>query len=316
MNYIFASGAIGVKTTELFKENEYLTLQKADKGDYFKTLRDLGYGFDHVAYYLDDVITNELIKVKSQLLQVVPSPNIIRLWFLKYDLINIKLIIKNHYFLQNQDIKFDQAATISIDELKEALINNNFDKVSDINTKLLRSINEQVNNKMTSQQVSLLVDKIVYNYILDEAIKLGEAPFMTYFKEYIDSRNLLTMYRAEKINLNQNLLKEALIDGGYVSIDTLLSIYQKLPLEQVEVLKLHYSKKVLEVIQSLNEHKDLSLLEKVSSEEILEKLVNYGYDTFSSGPVVNYLVKKEFEINNVRRLYFDKDIDLSKLLKY
>ena len=316
MSYIFASGAIGAKSTKLFKETEYLTLRKADKGDYFKVLRDLGYGFDHVAYYLDDVINNELIKIKSELLSVVPNPNVIRIWFLKYDLINIKLVLKNHLFLNNASVKYDKAATISINELKEALINHNFSKVSDDNAVLLKQILENINDKMTSQEISFACDKVVYKYMLDEATKLSEQPLITYLKADIDSRNLITMYRAKNINSSPKSLNKALISGGNIETSLFVELYQKLALEQIDILKLHFSSQVVEVLSQLEETKNLSLLEKVTNESDLEKLTNYGYDTFSSGPLVNYLVKKEFEINNVRRLYFDKDIDLDNLIKY
>lgn len=317
MNYIFASGAIGAKSTKLLGETEYLTLLKTDKGDYFKVLRDLGYGFDHVSLYLDEVITNELIKIKSELLAIVPDQAIIRLWYLKYDLVNIKLIIKNHLFNQSNNLSFEKAATININELKEALINNNFDGVSDINQKLLRKLSDLINDsKLNSQMISFKVDQIVYQYVKEEVKKYNDEAFLKYLEGLIDSRNLITLFRAQNITLDTKNLEAALIEGGKVNPKILKDIYNLRFDEQMDVLKLYYSDFVKAALQNYFDDGNLSKLETALNEDILESINNFSYDTFSSGPLINYLLKKDFEINNVRRLYFDKDIEIKDLLIY
>lgn len=317
MDYIFASGAIGAKSSNLFKENEYHTLLKTDKGEYLKVLRDFGYGFDHVATYLDDVITNELIKTKSELLAIVPDHNIIRLWFLKYDLINIKLIVKNHLFLKQTNLAYDKAATIKPDELKEALVNNDFDKVSDLNKELLQPISELIKNtKLTSQELSFKIDNLVYQYIIDTVHKLGDEAFLVYLKKFVDANNLITLFRAQNIHLHEEVLKDSLIKAGNVSRDVFVNLYNKRFDEQADILKLHYSNEVIKALHIYFDDMNLACLQQALMQDILESLTNYNYDTFSSGPLITYLVKKEFEVKNVRRLYFDKDVEMSSLLKY
>jgi len=263
MPYTFASGAINAKSANLFGETEYLTLSKTDKSEYLKVLRDFGYGFDHVSYYLDEVITNEQIKTKTELIGIVPNIEIIRLWYLKYDLINIKLLLKNHLFSKSNDLTFDKQAVIPIHELKEGIINNEFSKVSEQNTELLRSLREVFELKdLTSEQLSNQVDAVVYAYILKEAKKYREEALVTYLENLIDANNLITLYRAQKINFTLDNFKRHLVSGGKVDLDVFENIYNLRYDEQIEELKLHYHEEVINVIRGFNEKEDLSLLDQ------------------------------------------------------
>ena len=86
--------------------------------------------------------------------------------------------------------------------------------------------------------------------------------------------------------------------------------------EQIEELKLHYHEEVINVIRGFNEKEDLSLLDQTLKQALISSINNYKYDTFSSGPLIYYLLAKEYEINNVRLLYFDKEVEVANLLKY
>ncbi|MGI6782313.1 MAG: V-type ATPase subunit [Acholeplasmataceae bacterium] len=317
MPYTFASGAINAKSANLFQEQQYLTLLKTDKSEYLKVLRDLGYGFDHVSYYLDEVITNEQIKTKTSLFGIVPNLQIVKLWYLKYDLINIKLLLKNHLFSQKEELSFEKQAIIPIYELKEALINKDFTKVSSDHEDLLKELSELTDEKeLTSQSLSTKVDKIIYSYMLAQAKKYHEKALVVYLEKVIDSQNLITLFRSEKIKLSTNELKNHLVSGGLVDLDVFASLYNLRIDEKIDILKLHFNEEVIHVLQGFNEKVNLSLLDHTLKQNQLKSINDFKYDTFSSGPLINYLVAKEFEINNVRLLYFDKEVDISNLLKY
>ena len=303
MSYVFASGVIAAKSGNLLSETQYLTLLRTDKSDYFKTLRDLGYGFDHIAIYLDEVISNELVKTKTELLAIVPHPQIIRLWFLKYDLVNIKTVIKNHLFVRNSKPTYEKAATIGISELKEALINQNFDNVSDDNQLLLQELSQLIiDNSFSSQEISNIADKIVYKYIISGTYELNDKALLHYFKKQIDANNLTTLFRAQNINLPVEELANSLIENGNFDINTIVSLYNKRPDEQTEVLKLHYSDNVLKALAKYYDDNNLSNLNQTLLQDIIDSMVDFNYETFTSGPLINYLLKKEIEIRNVRRL--------------
>lgn len=317
MSYTFASGAINAKSASLFTENQYLTLLKTDKSEYLKVLRDFGYGFDHVSYYLDEVIANEQVKTKTELLQIVPNPQIIKLWYLKYDLINIKVVLKSYLFTKNNDETFEKAGTISIHELKEALINQNFDKVSDINQELLKRLSHLSKERTaSSQMISSMCDQIVYSYLLEETKKFNDETLLTYFKSLIDARNLITLFRAQRIKLSDSELMSFLIDGGNVQVSVFKSTFNERIDDQKELLKLHYSNDIILALDSLIENNNLTDLEQALNQDILSKIKIFQYDTFTSGPLINYLLMKEYEISNVRRLYFDKQIEVHALLHY
>ncbi|MGI6787112.1 MAG: V-type ATPase subunit [Acholeplasmataceae bacterium] len=317
MPYTFASGAINAKSANLFGETQYLTLLKTDKSEYLKVLRDLGYGFDHVSYYLDEVITNEQIKTKTELLQIVPNLEIVRLWYLKYDLINIKLLLKNHFFIKSNDLTFEKQSVIPIYELKEALINQEFSKVSSENEELLRQLSEITHDKnLTSQSLSHKVDQIVYSYMLKKAQEYRELALIKYLQKLIDSNNLITLFRAENIHLTNEEFNNHLILGGEIELSIFKELYNLRIDEKLDILKLHYSDEVINVLQGFNELVNLSLLDHTLKQDLLKGIKDYNYDTFSSGPLINYLLAKEFEINNVRLLYFDKEVDITNLLKY
>ena len=317
MSYVFASGVIAAKSGNLLSETQYLTLLKTDKSEYFKTLRDLGYGFDHVAIYLDEVIANELVKTKTELLAIVPYPKIIRLWFLKYNLVNIKTIIKNHLFPNSSKPTFERAAIIAISELKEALINQNFDNVSDDNQLLLQELSPlTIDNNRSSQEISNIIDQIVYKHIFSGVNELNDEALLHYFKKQIDANNLTTLFRAQNINLPAEELARSLLENGNVDIDTLVSIFDKRPDEQTEVLKLHYSDNVLKALAKYYDDNNLSKLNHALLQDLIDSMVDFNYETFTSGPLINYLLKKEIEIRNVRILYFDKDVEVADLLTY
>lgn len=316
MNYIYASGAIKAKSVSLFKEKEYLTLQKTTKEDYLKQLRDLGYGFDHIATSLDEIIENELLKTKKDLLSILEEDEIIYLWFLKYDLVNIKLILKNHLFKLGQKLEFEKVGSISIDSIKEALINNNFDNVRKEDTLILKKIKNGLKKDLNALELSVLVDNLVNTYIKERLESLKDEVFLKYFTEKINILNLLTVIRLKVIGEDENLLIKLFNQGGSIDLDVFKSLID-LPLDNqfVNIVEGYYSSEVVEAMKEYFESDNLSTL-SLKLQELSSKVIEVDdFDTFKSGPLINYLVDKEREVRNVRRLYFDKKAPLPELTK-
>ena len=73
-------------------------------------------------YDYEEILVREMKRVRRFIEEISPEPDMIGLFFLKYDFHNLKVILKNKYLgNENDDLALSEMGTIPIDDLKAGL---------------------------------------------------------------------------------------------------------------------------------------------------------------------------------------------------
>lgn len=148
------------------------------------------------------------------------------------------------------------------------------------------------------RQIDFAIDRVQARYRLRTARELGSEFLCSLFRLKIDLNNIATMMR-QKISDEQ--IKDAFIEGGYLSVDKLLSGLDT-PLENIG--SLFFSTPYYEIIENganyLRTENSFIGLEKESEDFVLGFLRSTDSITAGSQPVIAYLRLKENEIRMVR----------------
>ncbi|HOX54083.1 MAG: V-type ATPase subunit [Candidatus Omnitrophica bacterium] len=182
--------------------------------------------------------------------------------------------------------------------------------------------------KLKTFMENLILDdeliELVRKDSISEMQKIVQLKFGGFLEDYIrhavDMHNIKTFLRLyllkEKIDKLQNLV----LEGGFVSKETLLKLYQqdlsffiaRLEYVHKDSGLIDYSIFLKDAIRNLVEKKSFLMLEKAINDFLMEILKPAKYISYGPEPLIAYYFAKTNEINLVRMIILAKLNDLSK----
>jgi len=252
---------------------------------------------------------------------VLPNKRLKDFFSYSYDIFNLKVLLKNKLLAKrgmkkNWDILVDMG-TVPVDKMISIVENEQYvylpfhkkDSVYIIWDLLDRMEKAELDTKF----VDLFLDKLYFNFMLNEAREMGESFLVEYIKLLIDLTNIMTFFRAKFAGRSKSFLSDVLISGGFVDEDRLVDVYQDNLDSFVKVL--HYSpySGLVEKMAALFEQgQDLASLEKLKDNYLIETLKNCKFVMFGIQPIVAFMVAKDMEIKNLRIVITGKQAGLSE----
>lgn len=310
MNYPYANGIISAKVETILTRQKLTKLIGLEKKEIINNLINLGYGNSKENVELDELTDQELVKTKAFLNDLQIDKQLIDIFYLSYDLIKIKGISKAKLF----DQKFfsdNKLGLLSNEAIQEALVGN-YDLIPKSFIKLFSSINSKISEELTSREVSSLIEQEVINFIY-EKIKSIES-LKDYFAVSSDFSNLRTFIRCKKMSWNQDEMRSMLLPHGKIPKNIFFDAFHKNDSEIIKIFTNYYQENLSEIISKYFKDKNLSNLD-LSLENLRLKLVEqYQFDIFGMGPIIDYYVKKETEITNIKLIYINPTISVDMLL--
>lgn len=314
MNYTYVNSQIKVIEEKILGKNDFLKLIKTPKTEFLKTLVDLGYGNQSTS--LERIINKELENVKNYLDEVSPKRTYTDLFFLVNDAVNIKYLYKIKIFNLRDAEMFLDRGNFSEEELRKAILENDYSSLSKDYAKLMKRIYDSLNGLTDPRIISGRVDRIIYEFIINK-IKLSfNEPLNTYFKSKIDFSNILSFIRIKNLHWNYEDNKEMFIDGGNIDLNLIESLFNLKDEEVIRSLNKYYDEKVSRILSDFYKSKDLNILEIKLDNFQLELMSAFKDDAFGIGIIMYYYLKKLAEAKNIRYIYANPEIDIDNLLEY
>ncbi|MCM8781466.1 MAG: V-type ATPase subunit [Candidatus Omnitrophica bacterium] len=212
----------------------------------------------------------------------------------KYDFHNLKVALKSKFM----DLKEECISHLGLFDFglikkmanREWAENIPFDYLS-----LVRKV-----ENVSLQLLNFTIDKAMVDYTLG---LLEKYCFLRdYFRRYIDLKNLNFYFRLYR---KSDILKDALLDGGYINKIEFL--------REVDIRKIRRYEAIINIgTEALMKKGDSGFFEKVCDDYLLNFLKPAKYMPFGIEPLFAYVVALEYQAKSINAILFCKKNEIPK----
>lgn len=244
--------------------------------------------------------------------KVTPVKSIVDIFAARYDGHNIKCLIKGKFSGVESDGLLINAGTIPADKLKAAVKEEIFRDFPAVLRKYVEMALEDYKNHGNPQSIDILIDKGVYEYMLELSGKSENEYVKGIVKTMIDIANIKAFIRSKIQEKGRELFERVFVPGGVIDRDTYLGSIG----DSIENIPNRFShtdhfKWLKPGIEEYIKSKDLGSIEKYSDNFLIDfarkaKLVSFGPE-----PMVAYILARENEIKILRIVLTGKKNEVS-----
>ena len=229
----------------------------------------------------------------AEIASLAPDISVLDLFRMKYGYHNAKVIVKSEGDLEKDADLLSDAARFTPEEILAVYRSENGDgglpaayaaAIREAKTALARTGNPQLSD--------FVLDKAYFAELLREAGKTGK-PFITdYVRLQIDKANLRSALRTLGMDRREEMLDNALIEGGTVSVEEL-----RAAADSREELQRLYAPTLLGKAAGAS---GMTQFEKEADNAVREFVLRSSFVSFGQEVIVEYLSALENEITSLR----------------
>lgn len=336
--YSGSYGRLKVYEQEFFKAGFYDDLMSKGVDDITQTLMSTPYRED-IQLYLSlfkkpdflEMAFNRMLARRNGIAMSSPPPSsssFLKTYFTKWDIENIKAVIASKilgyrvsqsetYIMSFRDIPLGMYSGIfSADDYRVMINLGSVEEIIEylarapIGTYLMQYLDSYRKTKDTAPLFSAM-DRYYYSSILSSSrfYNGDESIVRRYFREEIDSRNIILILKASDLHVSWDDVKNGILPDGFI--------------QPSELEELHRLSSVLEIAQRLKERYDLSSAAALYEKEGLlygfeVALRHYRYSLINTmkslssslAYILSFVLKAELERDNLRSIVLGKNSGL------
>jgi len=316
-SYAYTTGRIRGLETRLLKDNDFARMKEATG------LREALEILSKTSLYsepmkkveedehFEEALEEEMSSSYEDLRSFCPEPDLVDLFWLEYDFHNLKVLLRVHFQKERSEQRLRSGKELLISGtqdpqvLQEALTTENFADLSLDFQSLMRQTVAFAKDNPHPQEVDEFLDRKFFGW-LSSKVKNYSDPFLDQLlRRKIDFFNVTSFLRVKFWHLSdeKELLERALVDGGTISKERLLKLAgQPEELLVKELKATDYGKAMEKTLKGEGKEESLFSLDKFFDEYILGYTRIGFYITFGREPLVNYILLKKREIENLRKV--------------
>lgn len=291
------------------REPKMLTRDKAEHmldaqtfEDAAKTLTDCGYEdmSQMSAKEIENALSAHRAKIFAEMSRLAPNKAVVDVFRVKYDYHNAKAIVKAEamnsdpaYLLSDSGRMKGQALLSAYNEGRNkempGLLGTAIDEAKSV---LSRTANPQL--------ADFTLDRAYFKELSEMAKDLGSAYLAGYTAVMIDSTNLRSAVRTMRMGKNVEFLREALIPGGNVGCDRIMTAANG------EAIAALFSRGTLTEAAALGadatEGGPLTAFERACDNAVMAYVADAKLKAYGEEPVIAYMAAVESEITTIRMI--------------
>jgi V/A-type H+-transporting ATPase subunit C len=310
--FAYAVGRIRALETRLLDKGKLERMVEAASGDEaLKVLAETDYAglVAELAsvHDFEKILQEEIKRVFSLVKKISPQPYLTDLMGLKYDVHNLKVLLKAKYLEEtNHDILFP-VGTIQIDKLRAMVTEENFRDLPVALRTAAEQITEEFAVSRDPQVIDLSLDRTLYDMLITAARNERAAVLEGLFVREVDLANIKTFLRVKRMGRNKEFFKKAFLPQGRLTADLFINLLEE-PLEFLadRLAMSDYAAVVSEGVREWQEKGTITRLEKLSDDFITDYLQQGKRMPFGLEPLIGYLYAKEIEVKNIRMILVGK----------
>lgn len=281
---------------------------------------------------LEVALNRHIVEINKIALEATPYSGkaAIRAYLLKWDIHNIELILSSKiigraitetepFLVSSRNFPAGiSAGNIAHDEMKIILSQTGVEGVVNhlvkyrYGTILMQHLDTF---QKTGDLGPMMADLIAYYYTtLIESLKFfqgDEGVIREVFRSQIDKKNILSLLKGRDVNLDRELISKHLVNGGNIILDELFDIFGSKSIEEfVNKIEKHYN--LTETLKDtyMKTHSLIDFevaFDKHINKSYLKRLKNIA---LSLGTIFFFMIKAEYEWDNIKRIAYGKRYDL------
>jgi V/A-type H+-transporting ATPase subunit C len=310
--YAFAVGRVRAMETKLLDSGKIERMVEAKsvdealkvlgEGEYAEYLADLGSVHEY-----EKILKAEQRRIYLEMRTITPEPEIVGIFSRKFDYHNMKVLFKANKLAEKRDeLLVPDVGTIPLSELVRSVNDEDFSNLPSRMRGAMEALAEQFRLEADPQLVDLLLDRALYEDILEIAGTLG-SPFLEgYFTRLVDLINIKTYLRIRRMRLSKDFLKTALLPAGEVNMAKLVQLSDPMEVLVDRLAYSNYGSVVVEGVEAYLKTGTLIRYEKLADDFLIKYIKQAKYLTFGPEPIIGYLLAKENEIKMIRIIMVGK----------
>ena len=255
----------------------------------------------------ESVLSKELSNTYKLLSEISPVPELTNLFQLRYDIHNLKTLLKSSYLDEENDELLSEIGTIPVQQLKGMVKDKNFVDLDPVLRKCVEEVVGEFTVNPDPQLIDVALDKGLYN-LMYKVARDNKSSFLTdYISAQIDLINIKSLVRVKSMGYGREFLKKVILDNGKLDYAFFSDIFDESLETLIDRLAFRdYGKVVEEGISNYIKTKSLTKFEKLSDDFIFEIAKKGKYVAFGIEPLIGYLMAKENETKMIRMIMVGK----------
>lgn len=253
------------------------------------------------AYDYEQLLKGELRRTYEFIRTITPKVELTNLFLIKYDIHNLKVLLKNRYLESEDDALLVEMGTLPIDHLKRALREKDYRELPQPVEEALEKLDELFSLEPDPQQIDLVLDRAMFDWIFATLKKNPNDFLQRYFEAQVDLINMRSFLRVKKLERDERFLEEVLLPNGKIpTVLFLESLENSLEDLMGRLAHTEYRGMVEEGVQSYMKTGRLTRFETLMDDYLIQYVRERRWRFFSIEPIIGYLIAKESEIQAIR----------------
>jgi V/A-type H+-transporting ATPase subunit C len=270
--------------------------------EYANSVSEMKHSLDY-----ETIISKEIENTYKYMREILPEPELVDIFLLKYDIHNLKVLLKSHLLNEENDFLLRDLGTIPVNKLKEMVKERDFRTLHPVISAGLEEIFTSFENSPDPQLIDIILDKAQYNAMYQLAQKSKNKFLQDFIQAQIDIINIRSFLRIKEAGLGRDYLAKVLLQKGKLDLDY-FSKYMDESLDSFRdsLWSSDYYSVIEEGLESYATNKTLTKLEKLADDYIFSIAKKGKYIAFGIEPLVGYLMAKENEAKIIRIIMVGK----------
>lgn len=270
--------------------------------EYANSILEMKHGLDY-----ETIISKEIENTYKYMREVLPEPELVDIFLLKYDIHNLKVLLKSTLLKEENDFLLRDLGTIPVSKLKEILKEKDFRILHPIITAGLEEIFKSFEGSPNPQMIDIILDRCQYNAMYRLAQKSRNKFLQDFISAQIDMMNVRSFLRIKEAELGRDYLIKVLLPHGSLDIDYFGKyLDDSLDVFRDSLWSKDFYSVLEEGLESYARTKTLTRLEKLADDYIFSIAKKGKYVAFGIEPLVGYLMAKENEAKIIRIIMVGK----------
>lgn len=308
-SYHTVNPIIRIRENELLSKETFDQLIQAPSFDKVaEILKQTIYGqymVEDFEHHFEQSLNQEIVATYKELIPIVPNPDLIWLYTMRYTTHNLKVLTKADKMNENYDYLFIPDGFYTIDELKAAIETG---ESSTLPKSIVRSIQE-VREYFEESRILQGIDVIYDRFFLSEQRKIAESLKDVYILENviasIDLKNIITVARCLMQNRTKGFMSAVVSEEGSIDKEVLLDFSNRTVADFIQFISESSYADLLEPALSKDKI-DFLKLDVLIDNLLTSKLQGSQTQAFGPLPLLAYLNAKDIEAMNLRLIIVGK----------
>ncbi|MCD5003229.1 V-type ATPase subunit [Enterococcus saccharolyticus] len=256
-------------------------------------------------------LNQELFATYEEMIALVPEPEIVWIYTMRYTFHNLKVLTKAERMQENYDYLFMPDGFYSIEELKRAIQTGSSSRLPAEVLKSIREVNDYFKESTILQGIDVIYDRRFLKEQRRIGEKLGYQELLEEICHFIDLTNIITASRCLLQQRSQGFMSTVLSSAGSIPREAFLEFVNK-PFEEFKTF-LRWSDYGNLLAPALEADTiDFLKMDLIKDQHLSEFYERSQTTAFGPLPALTFMNQKDMEATNLRLIIVGKRSGFTK----